>query len=291
MHDLLYKSCASRHASRMKKNHNEASRKFHNRVAAKYDAIYDDPFWEFHDRVTWNHLKPHLPKDSQAKALDLGCGTGKWGLKLLKMGYPTTFVDLSPKMLDEVQGKLNVWAEKPDLAGKAAKAKIQMADAVDLRVLPADEFDFAVGMGDVVTICSDPAKCMSEMHRVMKPGGIFVFTIDNALAALDYFIESGNLEELGQFVRTRKTHWLTHNVAEQFDVHMMTPAEAEAMIRARGFEMISRIGKVALPVRKNKMFFKEEDAIDTMVDLEMLLAKDPASIGRSSHVQYVVKKI
>lgn len=275
----------------MKRNHNEASRRFHNRVAAKYDAIYDDPFWEFHDRVTWLHLKPYLPKDTQAKALDLGCGTGKWGLKLLKMGYPTTFVDLSPRMLEEVQGKLNVWMEQPDMAGKAAKAAIQLADATDLRNLPADHFDVAVGMGDVVTICSDPAKCMSEMHRVMKSGGIFVFTIDNALAALDHFIESGNLDELDKFIRTRKTHWLTDNVAEQFDVHMMTPIEAEAMIRARGFEMISRIGKVALPVRKNKMFFKKEDAINQMVDLEMLLAKDPASVGRSSHIQYVVKKM
>ncbi len=275
----------------MKKNHNQASVRFHNRVAARYDTIYDDAFWDFHDRVTWNHIRPLLPKDPAARALDLGCGTGKWGLKLLKAGYATSFVDLSPGMLQQVKDKLATWAELPDMAGKAAKADVVQADATDLRALPADHYDFATAMGDVVTICSDPAKCLSEMHRVMKSGGVFIFTIDNALAALDHFVESGNLEELGKFIRTRKTHWLTDNVAEQFDVHMLTPSEAEAMIRARGFEMISRIGKVALPVRKNKKFFEKPDAIEKMVDLEELLAKDPASIGRSSHVQYAVKKI
>ena len=87
--------------------HREKSRKFHDRVASKYDSIYDDAFWDFHDRITWNHLKPFLPTDPTAPVMDLGCGTGKWGLKLLKAGYPTTFSDLSQNMLQEVRKKRN----------------------------------------------------------------------------------------------------------------------------------------------------------------------------------------
>ncbi len=56
----------------------DASQKYHDRVAKKYDVIYDDAFWEFHDRITWNHIKPLLPK-TFAPVMDLGCGTGKWG--------------------------------------------------------------------------------------------------------------------------------------------------------------------------------------------------------------------
>lgn len=102
---------------------NEASRRFHNRVAKKYDSIYDDDYWDFHDRVTWAHLKNYLPKTSGTPVLDLGCGTGKWGLKLLKMNYPTTFVDLSENMLAEVQAKLATWSEQPDLAKRLTAPK------------------------------------------------------------------------------------------------------------------------------------------------------------------------
>ena len=110
--------CTIGRMSKQKHSHNEASRKFHDRVASRYDAIYDDDFWDFHDRLTWSHLKPYLPKDLHAAVLDLGTGTGKWGLKLLKAGYPTTFSDLSNNMLGEVRDKLAVWAAQPDLASK-----------------------------------------------------------------------------------------------------------------------------------------------------------------------------
>ena len=31
----------------------EKSRRYHDRVARQYDAIYDDPYWAFHDELTW----------------------------------------------------------------------------------------------------------------------------------------------------------------------------------------------------------------------------------------------
>ena len=74
---------------------NDASRRYHDRVARQYDSIYDDPYWAFHDELTWRLVKPHLPRDLTAACCDLGCGTGKWGLKLLKSGFATTFVDSS----------------------------------------------------------------------------------------------------------------------------------------------------------------------------------------------------
>jgi len=121
---------------------NEANRRYHDRVASRYDSIYDDAYWDFHDRITWNHLKPLLPRELTAAALDLGCGTGKWGLKLLKIGYPTTFTDLANNMLQEVRKKLEEWAAQPDLAGKAARATVRQADATDLRGFDAGSLNW-----------------------------------------------------------------------------------------------------------------------------------------------------
>ena len=275
----------------MSHKHNEASRKFHDRVAPRYDAIYDDPYWEFHDRLTWQHLKTFVPKATNTPTLDLGCGTGKWGFKLLKAGHPTTFSDLSNGMLEEVRNKLTEWAKRPDLASKAAKATVVQADAVDLHELPAGHFGLITAMGDVVSICSDPAKCLSEVQRLLKPDGVFVFTVDNRLAALEHFIDSGNLDALSGFVKTGSTHWLTASTTEQFQVHMFLPAQIEALARSRGFEVISRIGKTILPVRHNKRFFETEGALERILDLELFLAKDPSALARASHLQLAVKRV
>jgi ubiquinone/menaquinone biosynthesis C-methylase UbiE len=58
----------------------DASRRYHDRVARQYDAIYDDSYWEFHDELTWRMIKPHLPREAHASCADLACGTGTWGL-------------------------------------------------------------------------------------------------------------------------------------------------------------------------------------------------------------------
>jgi ubiquinone/menaquinone biosynthesis C-methylase UbiE len=268
----------------------DPNRKYHDRVASRYDSIYDDAYWEFHDRITWNHIKPHLPKNPGAPVMDLGTGTGKWGLKLLKAGYPTTFTDLSNNMLQEVRKKLETWAGQPDLAAKAAKATVAQADAVDLSQFPENHYELITAMGDVVSICSDPAQCLTQIHRLLAPAGVCVLTVDNHLAAIDFFVDTGNLEEMARFVRTGKTEWLTKNVNERFNVRMFTPTQILALVRARQFEVISMIGKTIIPARRNRKLFEAEGSVEKLIELETALSKDPASAARASHLQLAIRK-
>jgi SAM-dependent methyltransferase len=168
---------------------------------------------------------------------------------------------------------------------------VQQADAVDLRAFPEAHFSLITAMGDVVSICSDPGKCLSEVHRLLAPGGVFVFTVDNHLAAIDHFIASGNLDALAAFVKSGKTEWLTKNVAEQFDVHMFTPTQIDSLVKGRGFEIISRIGKTIIPARQNRKLFEEERAIEVLVDLETRLQADPTALARASHIQLAVRRV
>ncbi|MEA2734727.1 MAG: hypothetical protein QOE14_1178, partial [Humisphaera sp.] len=89
--------------ARRTRDSHDRSRRYHDRVARQYDSIYDDPYWHFHDELTWRSVKPHLPRDMIAACCDLGCGTGKWGLKLLKSGFATTFVDHAAAMIEQVR--------------------------------------------------------------------------------------------------------------------------------------------------------------------------------------------
>src|SRR5215203_4845099 len=124
----------------------DASRRYHDRVARQYDAIYDDPYWAFHDELTWRLIKPHLPRDAAAACADLGCGTGKWGLRLLKSGFPTTFVDNAAAMIEQARQRVE------ELGPKGRKATLVVADIVDMPAVPSEAFQLTVAMGDPLSI-------------------------------------------------------------------------------------------------------------------------------------------
>src|ERR1700749_1037711 len=93
------------------RNRHDPSRRYHDRVARRYDSIYDDPYWHFHDELTWRMLKPYLPTGAHAVCADLGCGTGKWGLKLLKSGFGVWFADHSAAMVGQARGNVEQTGE------------------------------------------------------------------------------------------------------------------------------------------------------------------------------------
>jgi hypothetical protein len=119
---------------------------------------------------------------------------------------------------------------------------------------------------------------------------MFVFTVDNHLAAIDHFIEAGNLEELASFVKTGRTEWLTKDAAERFDVRMFTPAQIEALTKRSGCDVVSRIGKTVIPARRNRKLFDEDGAVEKLVELETILQKEGAAVGRASHIQLAARK-
>jgi ubiquinone/menaquinone biosynthesis C-methylase UbiE len=261
----------------------EKSRRYHDRVARQYDSIYDDPYWHFHDELTWRSVKPNLPRDLSAACCDLGCGTGKWGLKLLKSGFATTFVDHSAAMIEQVREKLE---SNP----RARKATLVVADIVDMPQLPAEQFSLVLAMGDPLSICSDPLRAAREMHRITKPGGVVIATADNKLGALDHFVERGSLDALEQFVRSNKTHWLTGDEREQFELTTFTPATLRKLFEKSGFEVLAIEGKTIIPVRANKYLFTHERAVERLLKLEEELAKDPAAAARAGHLQVVARR-
>jgi ubiquinone/menaquinone biosynthesis C-methylase UbiE len=264
----------------------DASRRYHDRVARQYDAIYDDPYWAFHDELTWRMIKPHLPRDATAACADLGCGTGKWGLKLLKSGYPTTFVDHSGAMVEQARAKVE------ELGPKAKKATLLAADIVDLSALQSESFMLTVAMGDPLSICSDPAAAAREMFRTTAPGGIVIATADNKLAALDHYVERGNLDALEQFVKSSRTNWLTADERERFELTTFTPATLTKLFERAGFEVLDVTGKTILPVRQNKYLLEQnEDAVRRLLALEEELTRDPASAGRGGHLQITARRV
>jgi ubiquinone/menaquinone biosynthesis C-methylase UbiE len=281
-------SFSSRYTFRMPRpdRRHDPSRRYHDRVARQYDAIYDDRYWHFHDELTWRSIKPHLPRELCARCLDLGCGTGKWGLRLLKTGLPTTFVDHSGAMIEQTRGKVAEMGE-----AKSRKANLIVADIVDLSQLPPDTFSLILAMGDPLSICSDPPRAAREMYRIARPGGVVIATADNKLAAIDHYANRGDLEVLEEFLKTGRTHWLTPEEREQFKLSTFTPNTLRRMFEKSGFEVVSLIGKTILPIRQNKKLLEPQAAIERLLRLEEDLQKDPTTAARAGHLQITARKL
>jgi ubiquinone/menaquinone biosynthesis C-methylase UbiE len=259
----------------------EPSRRYHDRVARQYDAIYDDPYWEFHDRLTWLDIRPHLPANLLAPCCDLGCGTGKWGLKILKSGYPTTFVDHAASMIEQV---------RPKLGPREKKAQLLVADIVDMPLLTDQSFALTLAMGDPLSICTDPARAAREMFRISLPGGVTIATADNKLAGLDHYLEHASLDDLESFVATGRTQWLTRDEKERFDLTTFTPQSLRKLFESAGFEILDLIGKTILPLRKNPQVLAQPNAMERLLKLEKDLRRDPASAARAGHLQITAKR-
>lgn len=261
-----------------------SSRRYHDRVARRYDSIYDDSFWQFHDDLTWRTVKRHLPTDLFARCADFGCGTGKWGLKLLKSGFAVTFVDNSGAMVDQVRHKLD------EMGSRGQRGQAVIGDIVDLSGLESGQFSLILAMGDPLSICSDAARAVAEMYRLLAAGGVVIATGDNLYSALPHYVERGDLDALRRFVRTQKTRWLTSEAEEQFELTTFTPTQFRRLFRKAGFSVLDLAGKTLLPLRRNRDLLAEPGAAKELARLEARLARDPLAIAAAPHLQIVARK-
>lgn len=267
----------------MARHRRNANQRYHDRVAGRYESIYDDAYWQWHDAITFEHLKRFLPQNLRAPVADLGCGSGKWGRRLLKSGYPVTFVDLSAKMVDEARRRI-------EETGDAGRAAFLQADLADLSALPENHFELAVAMGEPIGLCSDPARALREIARALAPGGVLVATLDNRVACIEYYLQQGDPAALERFLRTGKTHWLTRDVSERFEIHTFEPEGLRKMLASAGFEVLDLIGKTVLPMRRHREQLEDPAARRRWANIEQRLHRDPANLGRCPHLQVAARK-
>ncbi len=267
----------------MNRKQRQAVEVYHDRVAHKYDDIYDDLYWRWHDTLTWDYLKPHLPTRQSEPIIDLGCGTGKWGLKMAHSGYAVTCLDISYKMVDVVRRKASE-------SGLEEKVRCVRADLMDLSELPDAHFALATAFGEPLCSVDSPARALKQIHRLLQSDGLLVGTIDNRLAGVDFYLERSDLEGLEKFIKTGRTHWLTKAKAEQFDLHTQTPKQLTKLLSSAGFEVVELLGKTVLPVRSYRHLLEDKLHFRKLLALEKKLARDPDAVSRAAHFQFVARK-
>ena len=265
----------------------QSVKRYHDRVAGRYDHSYDDAYWRWHDELTWDHLKGFLPKDLAGEVIDLGCGTGKWGLKLLKSGYRVTFLDISHQMVDQARLR----AAEMGLMEKAQFLQGDLAELASQPELVGRGFALSTAMGEPIGCTQSALRTLNEIRGILAPDGVLVATFDNKLAALDFYLEKGNLADLEKFLRDGRTHWLTRDVDERFPIKTVAPDELHRLIENAGFRLLDMVGKTVLPMRQYRALLEASADRRAFSRIEKMLWRNPYAIGRCAHLQVAAQAV
>ena len=279
-----------------------AAEVYHDRVAGIYDTIYDgDSYWEAVFDLTWRNITRHLPRDLGTRCLDIGCGTGRWGLKLMRSGYRVDFLDISGKMLDQVAKKLSAlgipWRVAEAMPGSLGPipplsqgvSTLWHATVDDVSALPAGTYGFLVGQGDPLCAAEKPERAMKGLTKLLAPGGVMVMSVDNRLQGIYHFLKEGDVAGLERFLRTGKTEWVTDEAAERYPLTMFTPEGIRGMCRTRGLTLLGLIGKTVLPLRRFKALLSDPAKREALLRLEESWHGEEAMLANAAHLDFAAR--
>lgn len=173
------------------------------------------------------------------RILDLGCGTGRTTFSLFELGYTDILgVDLTPEMI-----------------AAAEQIKVERSSPLNFQVGNAKALDFQGATFDVVIFSfnglmsipdgAERAKALTEIHRVLKEGGLFIFTTHDREQDENYFAfwreeqerwekgeQSTELYEFGDIIATSK------NEERPIFIHIPNRKEVQDFLKKGGFSIL-----------------------------------------------------
>jgi len=153
--------------------------RFYEKIWGRYDYDADVKF------LTGFFRKYHC-----RSVIDIGCGTGNHALRLSKLGYQVTGVDLSPTMLKIAKEK-----------DKKGKIRFVQGDMKKLeKVIQKDQrFDAAICLGQVfyhLVTNKDVQAFLNRLHKILKQNGLFIFNARNAKKINEEYLNKLRLDHI-----------------------------------------------------------------------------------------------
>jgi ubiquinone/menaquinone biosynthesis C-methylase UbiE len=214
------------------------------------EARFYDKIWGRHDYDADAKFLDRLFRKYHCRCvIDIGCGTGNHALRLSKMGYQVTGVDVSPTMI-----KI---AKKKD---KKAKIRFIQGDMNKLeKVIPKSQrFDAAICLGQVFShLMTDKGvqAFLNRLYKILKQNGLFVFSARNAKKINEEYLNKLRLDHMLNEEKLQLL-MLGHNIRDSQDPNIIV---------WNPMYIIKENSKVDLQIREHRLRWFEFSTLKKIV--------------------------
>ena len=208
---------------------------------ARFDALAetwwdpDGPFWPLHrlNPLRLAYIREHAGTLAGKRVLDVGCGGGLLAEALAKEGAQVEGLDASERAIAVARAH----AERAGLA-----IHYEVSDPVRFAEEHAGRYDLIVCM-EMLEHAPDPEAVIAAIARMLKPGGVFVFSTINRTPKAFLFAIVGAEYILGWLPRG------THRYEK-----LVRPSEVAHACRRHGLALADLRGLCANPLTRQFRF-------------------------------------
>lgn len=131
--------------------------------SADFDRAYRAPVTFWGDVRIPEEIKALAQRGRPERALELGCGVGRFSRWVAQQGIRTTGIDFSPVAIEKARARV---------AEDGGKPEFLVGDVTNLEALTGP-YDFAFDVGCFHCLGTEGQRAYaSEIFRLLKPGGI-----------------------------------------------------------------------------------------------------------------------
>jgi ubiquinone/menaquinone biosynthesis C-methylase UbiE len=223
------------------------------------DLIYDANIYDGMNTnlIDLQFYKRWLPKNKNARILELCCGTGRLTLPIAKDGYDITGVDFTSSMLEQAKTKAS--EEGLDITFIEADIRtLDLSEKFDLIFIPFNSSHHLYKNDDVF-------KAFNAVKNHLKEGGLFLFDCFNPNIQFiadskkeqkkiaEYTTKDGRkvlIKEIMQYeneTQINRIEWHyyingTFDSVQNLDMRLFFPPELDAYVQWIGFNIINKFG-------------------------------------------------
>jgi S-adenosylmethionine-dependent methyltransferase len=147
-------------------------RDYYNAHAKNEQKRLDLPLCKIEFVSTLQLIDKYFPK--QGKICDIGGGTGRYTVELLRKGFLVTLLDLS----EEEIRLAGIQLDENELSAE----QLIVGDARNMSMLASNTFDAALLLGPMYHIVeqNERAKVLQELKRILRPQGVAIIAYLNS---------------------------------------------------------------------------------------------------------------